>query len=220
MRFLLKVAYDILMVPSRASPSLISVCRCVVQGVLTLMALQVDLSQKEPWWAANSALALRPSPKKRRTERVSWAFKEVVASSVSSDRSMGSVRGFLACQHTMHKVDATSSGDGYDSSNSSRITREPMVQYSIACQELHKDIDRLHLSLDGCRVGGEETVPMIAYSPTLHKMSYAPPQALSVGSGSNLFLFRKQRHGNPRLREAECNGNPRLISDTSWGPLS
>lgn len=63
--------------------------------------------------------------------------------------------------------------------NSSSITKDTMFAYWLACRESHKGVTALHLSIDGVRCGGDETNVFIAYSPTLAKASFPPPQAIS-----------------------------------------
>ena len=51
-----------------------------------------------------------------------------------------------------------------------------MYNYWLVCREMCAKLCRYHSSSDGLRVGGDETIPHIFYTPQNKKMSSGPPQ--------------------------------------------
>lgn len=213
---LLQVGLSIVTVPSRGGARLVAASRSLLQSGLEVIAQQVDLSRGEAFWSATSALALRPSPRKLRVERVSPAFKEALAASAGSDSRLGGVSGLLTSQGILQKATSMKSGPSYSAKNSSRVAKESMFRYYAACREEHEDVTRWHLSLDGVRVGGEETVPPIAFAPQIGKMSFCPPQAPWV---SHHEFYRNTSRSPPSYRLTPpscgktCNVNPVLVAE-------
>ena len=82
----------------------------------------------------------------------------------------------MACAAKQAMCDPLVSDVSYDAKNSSRITRDSMYQYYVACYQEVGHAKRFHWSLDGLRVGGEETIPVITYCPEVKKLCYAAPQ--------------------------------------------
>ena len=82
---ILIVAHEAALRPSRDKSIDPAVWLEVVASILGAIVDQYDMSVGEDWWSKATALALEPSPKKARVERVSSSFKEALADQVSKD---------------------------------------------------------------------------------------------------------------------------------------
>lgn len=190
---ILFVAYEALMRPSRERSLTPEVCRHILKSCLVAISGQVDMSTGESLWMKASPLALRPNPREKRVERVSLAFKEALAQQVAENPRIRSTAQILAADAALCKAEGKSA-PSYDPSNQYKMRQDSMYQYFTACRASHENVDRLHLSIDGLRVGGEETMPPIFWAPQLDLMSFGPPQ-VEIGFRTVLFYGSVEREG-------------------------
>ena len=170
------MAHEAALRPSRDKSIDPAVWLEVVASILGAIVDQYDMSVGEDWWSKATALALEPSPKKARVERVSSSFKEALADQVSKDCRLTSTSSLLvgSVVRKEAKGDHTPS---YDPRNQTKMRAESIYHYWDACRKAHSDQIRFHMSIDGVRVCSEESMPPIFIAPKLDGlMTFGPIQ--------------------------------------------
>ena len=148
-----------------------------LRAILKHLELKVEASTDEAWWNQSSCLILRPLQGQSRARHLSQAFKEACVDTARETSEAVGVRDLLSATNCLQKAGDDGALVPAASQHSERAKRDHCLGILAATRKTFKDVNVLHICVDGITAAGRHNDIFIALDPSSQTGTIPPIKA-------------------------------------------